>query len=471
MNTLKPLLVVAVLAGIGYGVYVRINSGSNEPPPGVAEGWDVTPKVQLPESTPQGGPPGWPGGGGSAGGSIAPPFAGSRGQAPPAAPPHADMANHAAAGRGAMESAPAYAPPGGAPPTQAPPGYGNEAPTGYDTAGGAPPAADGSNPYTYLPPHDPASPGAPPAGAEMAGNPAAADPYGKPAPPYGASASDPYGTPAADPYGTAPVDAYGSAASDPYGAPPSDPGAYGAGGPAAAGNAGGFVAIVEAARRDLETGQMAGALRQLSAHYDSPQLSPAEQQQLRQLLDQVAGTVVYSTQHLLEVPYEVQPGERLEDIAARYEVPWQLLAKINGIDDPQSLRPGERLKVVRGPFCAVISLEKREMTLMLADGSYAGRFAIGIGREHPPREGVFNVSDKRMNPPYQGVDRAIPPGDANNPLGHYWIGLGPELGIHGTNQPENIGRTDLPGSISMGPRDVADVFDILSVGSKVTIRR
>lgn len=232
-----------------------------------------------------------------------------------------------------------------------------------------------------------------------------------------------------------------------------------------------YPAVMEVAKRELEAGQMASALRQLSSCYDNPQISPSEQQQLTQFLDQIAGTVVYSTQHLLEAPYEVQPGERLEDVGQRYNVPWQLLAKINGIDDPQSMRPGERLKVVRGPFSAVVSLEKRQLTLLLADGSYAGRFAIGIGREQPPREGVYAVSDKVVNPVYHGRERAISADDANNPYGERWIGLGNDLGIHGTDRPENVGRTDLSGSISLSPRDVEDVFDILSLGSKVTIRR
>ena len=178
-----------------------------------------------------------------------------------------------------------------------------------------------------------------------------------------------------------------------------------------------------------------------------------------------------STQHLLEPPYEVQAGERLEDIGQRYNVPWQLLAKINGIDDPQNLRPGERLKVVRGPFNAVISLEKRELTLTLADGSYAGRFPIGLGQEQPPREGVYAVSDKVVNPVYHGREKSLGAGDQTNPLGNRWIGLGSDMGIHGTDRQENIGRTDLPGSISLSPRDVEDVFDILATGSKVTIRR
>lgn len=226
-----------------------------------------------------------------------------------------------------------------------------------------------------------------------------------------------------------------------------------------------------AAQRELESGQMALALRQLSAWHNHPQLTPAEQQQLGQLLDQVAGTVVYSTQHLLEAPYEVQPNERLEDIAQRYNVPWQLLAKINGIEDPSSLRAGERLKIVPGPFHAVVNLQKQELTLQLADGSYAGRFRIGIGAEHPPLEGDFAVADKVVNPVYYGRDRAISAEDANNPLGERWIGLGRNMGIHGTNNPENVGRTGLPGSITLSERDVEDVFDILSLGSKVTIRR
>jgi lipoprotein-anchoring transpeptidase ErfK/SrfK len=228
---------------------------------------------------------------------------------------------------------------------------------------------------------------------------------------------------------------------------------------------------MDAARRELDGGQFAPALRQLSSWYEDPRLSPVEKQQLNQLLDQVAGSVVYSTQHLLEAPYEVQPGERLEDIAQRYNVPWQLLAKINGIEDPQNLRPGERLKVMRGPFAAVVSLERRQLTLMLGDGSYAGRFNIGIGRDHPPAEGVYAVSDKVVNPVYRAPDRSIGGGDPNNPLGGRWIGLGSELGIHGTNHPEAIGRTDMPGSISLSPRDAEDVYDILSVGSKVIIRR
>jgi LysM repeat protein len=228
---------------------------------------------------------------------------------------------------------------------------------------------------------------------------------------------------------------------------------------------------MQSVRRELENGQLASALRQMTEWYGNPQLSPAEQQELSQLLDQVAGTVVYSTQNLLENPYEVQPGERLEAISEKYQVPWQLLAKINGIDDPASLQPGERLKVVRGPFKATVLLDRGELVLYTGDGLYAGRFRIGIGAEHPPQEGTYVVSDKSENPVYYGTHSAIGAEDPNNPLGERWIGLGKNMAIHGTNRPENIGRTDLPGCISLSETDVVEVYDILSLGSQVTIRR
>ena len=93
------------------------------------------------------------------------------------------------------------------------------------------------------------------------------------------------------------------------------------------------------------------------------------------LLDQMAGVVIYSRQHLLEPPYQVQPGDTLERIAEALNVPALLLARINGVRDSESLRPGRELKVLRGPFSAVIDLGKSELTLMLRD-RYAGRFPV-----------------------------------------------------------------------------------------------
>lgn len=231
-----------------------------------------------------------------------------------------------------------------------------------------------------------------------------------------------------------------------------------------------FAAFIDAAVKKIEEGGIAEAHESLSAFYANPRLTPEEDRQLTELLDQVAGTVVYSRQHLLEPPYVVQPGESLAQIAEKYEVPWQLLAKINGIRDPERLSPGQQLKVVRGPFDATIRLGRYELTLML-HGRYAGRFPIGIGRDQPVLEGSYVVKDKMVNPTYYGPNQVIDANDPNNPLGERLIGLGNRLSIHGTNDPQNIGRTGGPGTIALSARDVDDVYDILSIGSRVVIQR
>jgi hypothetical protein len=220
-----------------------------------------------------------------------------------------------------------------------------------------------------------------------------------------------------------------------------------------------FAKFVEAARADLEQGKLAEVHETLSLWYDNPELSPEENRVLTDLLDQVAGAVVYSREHLLERPYVVKSGDTLQRIARAYGVPWQLLAKINGIADPERLAPGQELKVVRGPFDAVIDLDRHELTLKLGP-LYAGRFPIGIGRNQADLEGLYFVQDK-----------IVQAEDPSSPLGRFWIKLDDRIGIHGTNDPANVGRDDGPGTICLDQRDIEDVHDILSIGSRVQILR
>jgi hypothetical protein len=220
-----------------------------------------------------------------------------------------------------------------------------------------------------------------------------------------------------------------------------------------------FDDFLQNAREDLAQGKLAEVHQELSLWYDNPQLSPEESRQLTDLLDEVAGSVVYSREHLLERPYLVQSGDTLQRIGRKYGVPWQLLAKINRIADPENLEPGQELKVIRGPFEAVVHLDRHEMTVMLR-GLYAGRFPIGVGRDQGAMEGTFFVEDKLPQSP-----------DPDSPLGRYWIKLNDRIGIHGTNDPRNVGASGGPGSICLEDRDIEDVHAILSIGSRVQILR
>ena len=148
---------------------------------------------------------------------------------------------------------------------------------------------------------------------------------------------------------------------------------------AAGGQASAFASAWADAHDKLTGGRYAEALAVLSAWYDDPTLGLEESQRLEELLGQLAGTVIYSQEDLLLPPHIVAPGDTLPSIAMTVGVPWQLLGKINGVDDPGSLLPGEALKMIRGPFDAVVSLSRRRLSLQLG-GNYAGSFPVVIGR-------------------------------------------------------------------------------------------
>jgi hypothetical protein len=243
-----------------------------------------------------------------------------------------------------------------------------------------------------------------------------------------------------------------------------------------------FAELMDAVQKSLDQGRYAEAHLALSALYGNPDLPADQAAQISGLLAQLAGTVLYSRQHYLEPAYVVQPGDTLDKLSQKYSVPWQLLAKINGLVAPDTsntdtttkdlpLPIGTKLKVIRGPFEAIVHLDRHDLTLMVQN-RYAGRFDIGVGRDQPKLDGTYTVREKTLNPSYYGADGVtLGPSDARNPLGGVWIGLSDRIGIHGTNDPRGIGRDDNRGTICVRNRDLQDLYGILSVGSRVTVMR
>ena len=230
-----------------------------------------------------------------------------------------------------------------------------------------------------------------------------------------------------------------------------------------------FQAAYQSAQMKIQAEAWFDALVKLSAHYNDASLTATEYNQLIDLLDPLAGKVIYSNEHLIEPAYKPQAGDTIENIAARYQVPWQLLANINGIENPNTLLAGRELKVVRGPFRAEISLSKNELTLF-ADKLYAGRFKITTGNDPAPLPGQYQVNDKQPGRTYYvaGSGQTIPIDDPSNPYGRVWIDLGSNLSIHGSS-PNGVAPGQ--GCIALTARDANDVFGILSQGSSVVIVR
>lgn len=219
----------------------------------------------------------------------------------------------------------------------------------------------------------------------------------------------------------------------------------------------------------VEEGKYREALATLTPYYRSPDLDVSSQAELLEWLDALAAKVIYSNEHHLAGPHVVQSEhERLVEIATRHGVTAQLLANINHeeINNPDILVATTRLKVVPGPFHAEVDLARSEITVFLGN-LYAGRFPFALGNE-PPEPGEYQVRQKRQDRTYYG-DRVIAAGDPHNPYGQWWLDLGGSACIHGSPTAGSPEQTR--GCISLSPQDAQDVAAILTVGSKVVVRR
>jgi LysM repeat protein len=237
-----------------------------------------------------------------------------------------------------------------------------------------------------------------------------------------------------------------------------------------------FMASWPAIQTALDRGQLAQAHQLLSRWHDEPSLGPDEAQQVDHLLGQLAGTVIYSTEHQLQPARVVKPGETLADIAKEFNVPWQLLAKINGIPAADAVRPGQELKIVPGPFSAVVDLGRSQLTL-LVDGRYAGKFPVTVPIGATVSEGEWLV-DQKLVAPSSGVtqsayttapsrvDHAIVLRSDSEAAGGTG---GPTLAIASSSTPTAPGASQP--AIQVSAADAEELSDILSVGSRVVIRR
>jgi len=170
--------------------------------------------------------------------------------------------------------------------------------------------------------------------------------------------------------------------------------------------------------------------------------------------------------------------------------PW-LLQRLNPDVDWTGLTPAT---AVVGPDAAagsrprasrlVISLGARSLTALDARGRVIAFFPVSIGRRVDRPLGEMRVAVKVRNPAYTfdptvfpesaeaqavGHRLTLPPGP-NNPVGLVWIGLDrPRYGIHGTPDPEEVGRTESHGCFRLTNWDALTLLDLVSIGLPVRV--
>ncbi len=236
--------------------------------------------------------------------------------------------------------------------------------------------------------------------------------------------------------------------------------------------------LLAAGREQLAAENWVTARRYLSEAMQSG-VDAAELTQLRADLTKIGDETIFSPRVHEDDPlvsrYIIEPGETLGKIAQRFEVTAQLLGRINGIKNINRIRAGQTVKVVQGPFHAVVDKKRYTLNVMIGN-TFVRAYRVGIGADDSTPAGTWKVSSKLVNPTFSPPRGGRPIGadDPNNPLGERWIGLegvdGAALGqlrygIHGTIEPDSIGRSVSLGCIRMHNADVEFFFDLVVVGS------
>lgn len=211
---------------------------------------------------------------------------------------------------------------------------------------------------------------------------------------------------------------------------------------------------------------------------------PAERQaRVREILTQIADKTIFSPDILPDDPlvfgYRVAKGDTLSRIARKHDLTEELISSINRLSAGNVLRPGHRIKVVRGPFSATVIKSDHEMHLYLQE-VYVHTCRVALGTDNKTPTGKWVVTTRLRNPSWVDPRNGKRYGstDPDNPLGGYWIALrGIEgsavgrrgYGIHGTNDEASIGTDASLGCVRLGKQDIQTVYAMLARDCVVTI--
>jgi lipoprotein-anchoring transpeptidase ErfK/SrfK len=117
----------------------------------------------------------------------------------------------------------------------------------------------------------------------------------------------------------------------------------------------------------------------------------------------------------------------------------------------------------------VVSLEDRELALV-EDGQVKKVYSVAVGKPSTPSPtGTFTIERRVANPTYHHDGKTVLPGPGN-PVGTRWMGLSKHgYGIHGTNEPESIGKAASHGCIRMARADLEEFYELVAVGDTVEL--
>jgi len=183
----------------------------------------------------------------------------------------------------------------------------------------------------------------------------------------------------------------------------------------------------------------------------------------------------------------------LESVAERYRASPRLVQRLNPSVRWEAVSAGtvitvpaaNRVMFDTNASQVVIRLQARTLEALDRAGVVVAQFPVSIARKVEKRpSGELRMTVVILDPNYTfdpevypesaegkqlGRKLVVPPGP-NNPVGRAWIGLNlPGYGIHGTPDPEKVGRTESHGCFRLANWDAVALVSLVSVGTPVRV--
>jgi lipoprotein-anchoring transpeptidase ErfK/SrfK len=223
----------------------------------------------------------------------------------------------------------------------------------------------------------------------------------------------------------------------------------------------------------LKKGKKFEARNELSDLYFA-ETDKARRLEIKNKLDELNAELVFSKSPSPDAfLYEVKPGDSLIKIASKYDTNYEFIMRINR-KARTNIRVGERLKILTGNVTVLVDKSDYTLTLLL-NGRFIKQFSIGIGKSGKTPVGEFVVDNKLINPVWYSPDGIYQFGDPKNVLGTRWIGFEDQeglygYGIHGTREPDSIGKEMSNGCIRLTNEDVEELFNYVKAKTKVVVQ-
>ena len=169
-----------------------------------------------------------------------------------------------------------------------------------------------------------------------------------------------------------------------------------------------------------------------------------------------------------DVLYEVEPGDTLSKIAKKFSTTVDLIKVSNSLES-DVIYANSNLKISKTAYKILIDKSQNLLTL-LSDGNIVKAYTVSTGENNSTPVGTFSIVNRIKDPPWYKGGKVIPSESPDNILGSRWLGFSKEgYGIHGTIDPDSVGRQATEGCIRMLNSDVVELFTIIPVGTEVTI--